>query len=634
MLVLPGSNSYAFSNMTVQITDNTVIVDDTISPEQEIPEFTFLIPTVQEVGITNQMTMFRCGEPNRYLLSYGNPNAAKYGFGPDFIHGILSKNADNVGVWVVNLRGATATAANVICKMMYRIVEAVPYTDTDGNPYYKTPEGELTTEPSDENEPVVRDVLYVKFVTESAPDIHNWIELNNYMESLYSETPDDDGYKTIPWFAAMYRGNTAFGNNCYFSMSPKAAEYDGNMYYAVTLFDGMKSSSTDYICSMEPSSGEKYDTSYYMENQFNNNFANFRYITAGASNDLMDLVSKYLYTVEDYLAGKTDTPSVEFAEVDMFNVNSFAIQVEMDSLNIQLTNAFALASGDNGTETADELFESFFKGEIITDIADVVRYRINYIPDIGYNDATKQAIISLIDNRVRMTTATLMVGGNDTFNSALIDHQANYFETKPCIRQLAKIQSPMRYNSFTKRTMTYPATYFDVMALVDHFIKWTNFYQPFAGAEARWTDFIEDTMQYPPKTTDFVNALYKNRVNVVMKDAKAGAYLSEQLMNTQFESDQTELNNAFLISNMLYDLVNLVHYNHYKFNEAEEVRDFNDAVNTQINKKYSPFSASLSCEVYRVGTVGRAKSRNKIKVTIDMKDISKYTDVELVLVDA
>ena len=182
--------------------------------------------------------------------------------------------------------------------------------------------------------------------------------------------------------------------------------------------------------------------------------------------------------------------------------------------------------------------------------------------------------------------------------------------------------------------MTYPATYFDVMALVDHFIKWTNFYQPFAGAEARWTDFIEDTMQYPPKTTDFVNALYKNRVNVVMKDAKAGAYLSEQLMNTQFESDQTELNNAFLISNMLYDLVNLVHYNHYKFNEAEEVRDFNDAVNTQINKKYSPFSASLSCEVYRVGTVGRAKSRNKIKVTIDMKDISKYTDVELVLVDA
>ena len=133
---------------------------------------------------------------------------------------------------------------------------------------------------------------------------------------------------------------------------------------------------------------------------------------------------------------------------------------------------------------------------------------------------------------------------------------------------------------------------------------------------------------------DTVQALYTNRVNTVMRDNESGAYLSEQMMNTILESDQTEFNNALLISNMLYDLVDLVHHNHFKFNEAEEVRQFNESVNDLINNKYTQHSASLSCEVYRAGTVGRAKSKNMIRVTIDLKDINKYTDVDLILTDA
>lgn len=124
-----------------------------------------------------------------------------------------------------------------------------------------------------------------------------------------------------------------------------------------------------------------------------------------------------------------------------------------------------------------------------------------------------------------------------------------------------------------------------------------------------------------------------SRINVVMKDSEAGAYLADQEMNTVLTSDQTELNNAFLISSMLYDLVALVHRQHFKFNEAEEVRIFNENVNDIINQKYAPYSASLDVEVYRSGTIGFAKSRNIIKVTVDLKDISKYTDVEIVLTD-
>lgn len=637
MLVLDQSNTYLFSNMVVRITDNTVISDDTTTPTPEVPAFNVLIPTYQEVGMTNVMELYYPGERNRYLMAHGNPNCLKYGFGPDFIPEILGKftsdSSVGVGVYTVNLRGASANTANVVCKCRWRVETNVPYTDTDGNPYYATPDGELTLEPTG-NTPVIRDVLHLKYETEALPELKKWTELHAYLNEIYSDVEDDEGYRTVPVFAVMYRGATAYGNNAYFSLSPKTAEYDGHMYYSMSLYDGANFITTDPNYSFDPEAGQKYNTTYYIENMFNARFTNFRFLSAEMSEVLTNLIDQYLFSVDDYLAGNQANPSQTFTEVDLFNLNTFAIQMDMDSLNVQVNNAFQLTNGSDGTETPDELYEAFFRGDVIEDIASVIRYHINYIPDVGYNDATKREIINLVNKRTHMTVATLMLGGTDSLSSALIDHQANYYETMPCIRQLAKVQSPMMYNQWVRRTVAYPATYYDTMSLMDHFIRWSNFYQPFAGAQARWSGFIDDTLVTPSETVDTVQALYTNRVNTVMRDNESGAYLSEQMMNTILESDQTEFNNALLISNMLYDLVDLVHHNHFKFNEAEEVRQFNESVNDLINNKYAQHSASLSCEVYRAGTVGRAKSKNMIRVTIDLKDINKYTDVDLILTDA
>ena len=630
MLIVPQKNSYQFANMSVTLIDNTAITDDTVYPTPEVPRFNFLIPTVQDVGVTNQMELYYPGEVNRYTIAHGKPNAIKYGFGPDFIMGILQNTLAEVGVYTINLRGASATIANVICKVRYKVEKDVPYTDTEGNPYYVDPEtNELTIEPTDN--PVIRDVLNVQYVLESAPDVKKWTDFHKYINGLYSDMEDDEGYKTIPWFGVMYRGATSFANNAYFSLVPYHAEFDNNVYYKVNLFDGSSLTKYDEAISFDPSSGEKYGQNYFIENQFNAKFTTFRYMTSDYALDFLDLVNKYMYTVDDFIAGTMDTPSEDIASVDLFTVERFGVTVEPDSINSQISNAFPLSGGSDGTETADELFEMFFRGEIITDLTSQLRYRINYIPDIGYNDATKQEILNLVNKRTRTTVTTLMVGGTDSFASSMIEHQAVYYKDSPCMRQIAKIQSPMMYNEYIKRTVTYPASYFDTMALVDHFAGNGNYYQPFAGADARWKGFIEDTMIYPTETTDFIGGLYRNRVNVVMKDARDGAYLADQQMNVVQVSDQMELNNAFLISNMLYDLINLVHYNHFKFNEADEVRLFSQAVDEAINSAYAPFSASLSVTVTRKGTIGLAKSKNVITVHIDLRDIQKYTDVEIYL---
>lgn len=630
MLVLDQDKSYSFSNMTVKITDNTVLRDDTTTTTQETPDFNVLIPIHVPVGTTNSLELYYPGEINRYLNAHGTPNCLKNGFGADAIYAALTSGAE-VGVYTINLRGASATFANAVVVMKYKVEKDVPYTDTTGAPYYYDKNGQLTTSPTD-NTPVVRDVLHAKFELQYVANCKKWVDLYKKMNSLVSTTPDESGYQSMPIFAVMYRGASTFGNNVYMNLVPKTAEYDGNTYYTATVFDGINSIESSRYMSMDVNSGKKYNDSYFIETQFNAEYPTLRMMTAESIQDLYDLVNPYLYTIDEFIAGTQANPAKSFAAVDIFGANEFAFVTDEDSLDMQATNAVILQGGSDGTETPDELFKDFFGGKILEDISSVLRYRVTYIPDLGYDEDTKKEIVKLVKLRNRMTTARLMVG-NETFESAIVDHQSNYYENMPNVSLIAKCQSPMMFNEFIRRTVTVPAGYFDLVAILNHMYKWGNPFQPFAGALCRWTGFIEDTMNYPANDAQFLQSLYVSRVNVVMKDSEAGAYLADQEMNTVLTSDQTELNNAFLISSMLYDLVALVHRQHFKFNEAEEVRIFNENVNDIINQKYAPYSASLDVEVYRSGTIGFAKSRNIIKVMVDLKDISKYTDVEIVLTD-
>lgn len=630
MLVLDQDKSYSFSNMTVKITDNTVLRDDTTTTTQETPDFNVLIPIHVPVGTTNSLELYYPGEINRYLNAHGTPNCLKNGFGADAIYAALTSGAE-VGVYTINLRGASATFANAVVVMKYKVEKNVPYTDTTGAPYYYDKNGQLTTSPTD-NTPVVRDVLHAKFELQYVANCKKWVDLYKKMNSLVSTTPDESGYQSMPIFAVMYRGASTFGNNVYMNLVPKTAEYDGNTYYTATVFDGINSIESSRYMSMDVNSGKKYNDSYFIETQFNAEYPTLRMMTAESIQDLYDLVNPYLYTIDEFIAGTQANPAKSFAAVDIFGANEFAFVTDEDSLDMQAANAVILQGGSDGTETPDELFKDFFGGKILEDISSVLHYRVTYIPDLGYDEDTKKEIVKLVKLRNRMTTARLMVG-NETFESAIVDHQSNYYENMPNVSLIAKCQSPMMFNEFTRRTVTVPAGYFDLVAVLNHMYKWGNPFQPFAGALCRWTGFIEDTMNYPANDAQFLQSLYVSRVNVVMKDSEAGAYLADQEMNTVLTSDQTELNNAFLISSMLYDLVALVHRQHFKFNEAEEVRIFNENVNDIINQKYAPYSASLDVEVYRSGTIGFAKSRNIIKVTVDLKDISKYTDVEIVLTD-
>ncbi|MDE6040530.1 MAG: hypothetical protein K2F99_03035, partial [Muribaculaceae bacterium] len=143
MMFLNSDNTYTFSNATLSIVDNTVINMESVSVTKEIPEFNILIPTYQPIGPTNVMELYWPGDKMRYQANHGTPNAVQYGFGPDFIDMILTAS-DRVGVYSVNLRGPSATIANVVVYLQYNEEENVAYTDEDGQQYYKSGDGQLT----------------------------------------------------------------------------------------------------------------------------------------------------------------------------------------------------------------------------------------------------------------------------------------------------------------------------------------------------------------------------------------------------------------------------------------------------------------------------------------------------------
>lgn len=630
MLILDQSNNYSFANTVVKVIDQTYQEATTITEEVPRPDFNILIPTVQPIGLTNQMELYQPGEADAYVASHGKPNPSKYGFGPSIIHAILSRPASKVGVYHVNLRGPSATMANVVLVVKYRIEKDVPYTNDDGEQLYVDENGAVTTEPTDR--PIKRDVLHLKYETTSVSGIKKWVTLLSEMDKLTStSTPDDEGYLTMPVFGVLYRGATSYANNIYFNLVPDLPFEDGNSYYKVNLFDGMQMLQTDAVHSFDYNIYEKYGVDYFIENRFNSEFVTMRWMSSNSYQDFTDLITQHMGTLDEWISGSK--PEATYTNVDIFTANGFAITIDEGSLNSATEAAFRFNGGTDGTETPDELYDMFFQNQIITDLYSPLRYRIVYVPDIGYDANTKQSLMTFIKKRFRMASTTLMLGDRTGFATAITEHQTKWFADYPNMRQITAYQSPMRYDEWTRKTMVFPSIYYDVVAMMDHFASTGQYFMPFAGYDARWKDFIDDTMPYSREAADWLQALQNSRINIVMKDFADGAYLADQQMNTTKISDATELNNAFLVSVMCYDLIELIHRNHFKLNEDSHVEALNKLVDEKINEKYKPYSAQMAIQVRRMGTVGKAKSTNKVIVGINMFDIAKFADVEIYITD-
>ena len=646
MLVFDESNNYRFPNAVINFQDNTYWDTESELVTAPIPKFTILLPIYSERGRVNRMMLYKNSPTYAQMLTteFGAPNMVKYGVNLDLANEIINRgDTESIGVWICNVRDISARAANIILSMKYRIEQGVEVTDASGNPLYLDPNGDVTISPTTtiqttdgvittDNERLTRDVLHVKYVTDYDIDVSKWSQSNDVMAKLYNtKTVDSEGYYTIPMFMIVHTATSTYGNNVYFRMIPTISYADNKMYYALEMFDGNSIVKTNADYSFNENGSTAYAENAFIEEAFNDKFGGLMRLTASVYlNEALELINNHI-ALDD----------ITYDNIDIFDptINGEPIStgyvIDIGSIDATASKAFKLQGGSNGDpekDNIDYLFEQFFLGNIITDLKSVICWKINYIPDTGYNDATVEAIKQLCSDRNRTTICTILLAG-DTFDGAIASHNIHHSENMPLMRQLCSVQKAMNYNTYIKRTVFYPPTYFDTLELVDRVLINGHPYMGFAGYNCRWDGFIEDTMTYPPEDAELMNRLDNARITVLMKDSEPGGYLSDQKMNTRLISDQTEFNNAMLISDMLYDIIDMIHRNSFNYNEDSDVNNMKSLITSSINTTYAPHAANINLDVYRAGTRGKDKYTTKIVIQINLKDINKYAVVDFILTD-
>lgn len=637
MYISSENNNYPFSNAVINIIDNTTVVAP-VAVQRAKPRHNYLFPVSLSKGPTNEVIQFYPGDTASYVSTFGAPSYIKNGIASEMIHKILGMSASGIGVYVINLKDPTATKAYAtLCATVVTTVDGKQKTNVGGELLYLTADGREVTE-SEGNTPIMIDTVEVTFDARQASDESGLItcktenEIFSATEKIYTTSTVGKVTTTVfPLLSFYYAGNGTYGNNISLKFDSVKSEFKSTVYYRLTVQDGSDGSATAYSANLSFSHDAEQ---FFVGNVINSIVPN---ISTIASNYIEDFFTLLRGTIG----------SAAFKTTDIFNINATiekttgnSVEVKTGSASIDIGSHEAIkfkggldVAAGSTVKTFDELAVSFFDGEIVQDITSLLRYRINQIVDIGYSATVKQAIANFCNNRIRSTNATLSIGSTTNFNSAIVDSNENYIGKSMNTRLLANCQSAMATSEYTKRLHVYPPTYFDTMAFIRAAIENGNPYAPFAGSRARWNNYKEGSIMYPAEDSMLFTELTTARLNVVKKDSNSGAFLIDQSMTTPNISDLTEYSNTLLLSDMIYDVVEMVHQNNWTFNEPEDVKAFKAKVDSDINELYSTHSASLAVEVYRVGNTGLEARTTAIEISVDFKDIGKFTRISFILND-
>lgn len=600
---------------TITIDDRTTFLN-TGSPVVNIDENILIVGSFQR-GPSNQLVQFYPGEVDRFLDVFGPVNYNLYGIGPNIAVKALD-NTRNMGVLVANLRADDARVANAILVAKHKVLPNVQKVNAQGDPLYITPEGVETTVAAG-NQAIVRDVLEAKYSVVTNTGIKGKLDVLGAVNAPYSATPDVDGYVTTPLFGFYYVGAGQFGNNISARMVEKESPFSGDTYYDMEVFDG-----TGYVyindVSLFPDAEMYKGQTAFIETILNGTSDKLKLISSSHLDAYLELIKKY---------------TVEPMKVNLFDpIAEYQYQVAGGSLDVTAPRAIKLASGLDGTAPGlDAMIKDFFDAKIVKDLDSLLRYKIDIIPDLEFGSDIKKAIIDFTKRRFN-TTNTIMMMGTGTFESAIAERNNTYAEKDTDTALfIADVQNPASYDPYTRRTTRLPAIFYMMEAYIDAYKANGHSYLAFAGSGVRWKGFDPESLVCPPNNDAFDKLLTDARINVVKMDSQPGAYIASQNTNTLKISDRTEFNNMRLISNIVWDINNLVHENGYRFNEIEDVEKFQEKVQLDIYSKYRLHVAGISVAVYKKGLTGIDKNTNYINVMINFKDLSKVTHTTLVITD-
>lgn len=565
-----------------------------IDDQSNITQF----PTEQKPTAPLFMQVFTSDKGTEDLrVYYGDEFFNQYGDISFARHGqplAQAANAISAGAQVLCKRvvAPDSALANIIVYAKVAKTEKQKVNE-DGEPLYRTPEGEETTDPADgANTPIMESFVSIGYETSTIAGNANDIE--DLKSSAYAagdfttKTPGEDAKYPLFVIADVGRGISAkkFRISPDFSGS-KTVDY---IKYLINVIEG-----TNVLETMQFALNPDVilnDRNISFENVIKTQSSQIRgYIFEDAIDAMLANISEMSGISENELSNY----DILFAH-DKKGKALPSIVLESD-IDLTATAGIPLASGSNGSfGTVPRLSEDYskeivkvFNGAYDQVVYDVDNIKLDAIIDANYDSTVKRAIeafVSFREDCFYFRDLGLGLKTLDDIKAADVESTKNRYCASFC-------NSYDVIDPYSKKQVTVTIGYSLARILVDHFNKGCN--RPLAGQlhEFIFPEIVEGTLNFLPRVIpgfDQKEELFDARINFV------SYFDGVPVMESEYTSQEkltafSWINNTLAIQEVIKAIRTKCPKIRYSFMENEDLEKYQEDVNAVINKYSSNFSS-------------------------------------------
>lgn len=565
-----------------------------IDDQSNITQF----PTEQKPTAPLFMQVFTSDKGTEDLrVYYGDEFFNQYGDISFARHGqplAQAANAISAGAQVLCKRvvAPDSALANIIVYAKVAKTEKQKVNE-DGEPLYRTPEGEETTDPADgANTPIMESFVSIGYETSTIAGNANDIE--DLKSSAYAagdfttKTPGEDAKYPLFVIADVGRGISAkkFRISPDFSGS-KTVDY---IKYLINVIEG-----TNVLETMQFALNPDVilnDRNISFENVIKTQSSQIRgYIFEDAIDAMLANISEMSGISQDELSNY----DILFAH-DKKGKALPSIVLESD-IDLTATAGIPLASGSNGSfGTVPRLSEDYskeivkvFDGTYDQVVYDVDNIKLDAIIDANYDSTVKRAIeafVSFREDCFYFRDLGLGLKTLEDIKAADVESTKNRYCASFC-------NSYDVIDPYSKKQVTVTIGYSLARILVDHFNKGCN--RPLAGQlhEFIFPEIVEGTLNFLPRVIpgfDQKEELFDARINFV------SYFDGVPVMESEYTSQEkltafSWINNTLAIQEVIKAIRTKCPKIRYSFMENEDLEKYQEDVNAVINKYSSNFSS-------------------------------------------
>lgn len=603
-----------------------------IDDQSNITQF----PTEQKPTAPLFMQVFTSDKGTEDLrVYYGDEFFNQYGDISFARHGqplAQAANAISAGAQVLCKRvvAPDSALANIIVYAKVAKTEKQKVNE-DGEPLYRTPEGEETTDPADgANTPIMESFVSIGYETSTIAGNANDIE--DLKSSAYAagdfttKTPGEDAKYPLFVIADVGRGISAkkFRISPDFSGS-KTVDY---IKYLINVIEG-----TNVLETMQFALNPDVilnDRNISFENVIKTQSSQIRgYIFEDAIDAMLANISEMSGISENELSNY----DILFAH-DKKGKALPSIVLESD-IDLTATAGIPLASGSNGSfGTVPRLSEDYskeivkvFDGTYDQVVYDVDNIKLDAIIDANYDSTVKRAIeafVSFREDCFYFRDLGLGLKTLDDIKAADVESTKNRYCASFC-------NSYDVIDPYSKKQVTVTIGYSLARILVDHFNKGCN--RPLAGQlhEFIFPEIVEGTLNFLPRVIpgfDQKEELFDARINFV------SYFDGVPVMESEYTSQEkltafSWINNTLAIQEVIKAIRTKCPKIRYSFMENEDLEKYQEDVNAVINK----FSSNFSSITLEYAADPMYEENNIFYAVIEVK-FKKFVETEIFKITA